>query len=86
MYILSDPPIAAVFSDEGANTGEISDHQRGVMDDLGLEADDVGVSSMFTGEEEVFAFARCIVSPSSFSYHVRIADDDSVTVENNRDG
>lgn len=31
------------------------------MDDLGLSADAIGVSSMFTGEEEVFAFARCVV-------------------------
>lgn len=31
------------------------------MDDLGLSTDAVGVSSMFTGEEEVFAFARAVV-------------------------
>lgn len=36
------------------------------MDDLGLSADAVGVSSMFTGEEEVFAFARCVVCLYSF--------------------
>lgn len=65
LFILSDPPINSVFSDDGAAaSGEISDHQRGVMDDLGLKADDVGVSSMFTGEEEVFAFARAVVRPS----------------------
>lgn len=34
------------------------------MDDLGLSVDAVGVSSMFTGEEEVFAFARAVVSLS----------------------
>ena len=40
------------------------------MDDLGLSTDAVGVSSMFTGEEEVFAFARAVVrrySPFSLS-------------------
>ena len=31
------------------------------MDDLGLSAESVGASSMFTGEEEIFAFARAVV-------------------------
>lgn len=35
------------------------------MDDLGLSAETVGASSIFTGEEEVFAFARAVVR---FSY------------------
>lgn len=30
------------------------------MDDLGLDADTVGASSIFTGDEEVFAFARAV--------------------------
>lgn len=34
------------------------------MDDLGLSADSVGASSIFTGDEEVFAFARAVVSPT----------------------
>lgn len=33
-----------------------------MMDDLGLNADTVGASSIFTGDEEVFAFARAVVS------------------------
>lgn len=36
---------------------------RAMMDDLGLSADVVGASSIFTGDEEVFAFARAVVSP-----------------------
>ncbi|GAA5902458.1 hypothetical protein JCM8208_006894 [Rhodotorula glutinis] len=64
LFVLSDPPIAQVFSDErpagAVGTGEISAHQRSMMDDLGLSADIVGASSIFTGDEEVFAFARAV--------------------------
>lgn len=61
--MLSEPPIAQVFSDKTKKTaGEITDHQRSVMDDLGLSADKVGASSIFTGDEEVFSFARAVVS------------------------
>lgn len=35
------------------------------MDDLGLSAEVVGASSIFTGDEEVFAFARALVSPDN---------------------
>lgn len=55
----SEVPIFQVFSDDTSGGKDISDHQRSVMDDLGLSAGTVGTSSMFTGEEEVFAFARC---------------------------
>ena len=34
---------------------------RAMMDDLGLSAETVGSSSIFTGDEEVFAFARAVV-------------------------
>ncbi|GAA6048025.1 hypothetical protein JCM3770_000154 [Rhodotorula araucariae] len=64
LFVLSGPPIAQVFSDErpagAASNGEISAHQRAMMDDLGLSADVVGASSIFTGDEEVFAFARAV--------------------------
>lgn len=55
------------------------------MDDLGLSTDAVGVSSMFTGEEEVFAFARAVVR-SLFVAHLTTADETRRTVENYRDG
>lgn len=56
LFVLSEPPISSLFSDGGAGAGELSEQQRSVMDDLGLDAAAVG---MFSGEEEVFAFARC---------------------------
>ncbi|KAF7312390.1 AFG1-like ATPase [Mycena indigotica] len=58
LFISSAVPIYQVFSDDPSKSGGISDHMRGVMDDLGLSHDLVGKSSMFTGEEEIFAFAR----------------------------
>ncbi|GAA5952743.1 hypothetical protein JCM8115_002337 [Rhodotorula mucilaginosa] len=60
LFVLSDPPIASVFSDERRPTGEITPHMRAMMDDLGLSAETVGSSSIFTGDEEVFAFARAV--------------------------
>ncbi|KAM0787546.1 hypothetical protein ACM66B_003617 [Microbotryomycetes sp. NB124-2] len=60
LFILSDPPVQQVFSDEKKGTGDITDHQRAIMDDLGLSAEVVGASSIFTGDEEVFAFARAL--------------------------
>ncbi|CAE6531325.1 unnamed protein product [Rhizoctonia solani] len=46
------------FIDGDSNNNGISDHQRGIIDDLGLNAEAIGKSAIFTGEEEVFAFAR----------------------------
>jgi len=52
-------PVFQVFSDQDSDSGKpISDHMRGIMDDLGISQDIVGKSSIFTGEEEIFAFAR----------------------------
>ncbi|KAH8118701.1 AFG1-like ATPase-domain-containing protein [Phellopilus nigrolimitatus] len=59
LFITSEVPIFQVFSVDGDGDKSVSDHQRSVMDDLGLSDSTVGTSSMFTGEEEVFAFARC---------------------------
>jgi len=56
LFVTSEVPIFQVFSDD-AKTG-ITDHMRSVMDDLGLSDQMVGTSSIFTGEEEIFAFAR----------------------------
>ncbi|PPQ78208.1 hypothetical protein CVT25_015527 [Psilocybe cyanescens] len=61
LFVTSEVPVFQVFSDdpsEEAKQIHISDHMRSVMDDLGLNHTTVGGSSMFTGEEEVFAFAR----------------------------
>ncbi|KAF8639840.1 hypothetical protein AX17_001095 [Amanita inopinata Kibby_2008] len=62
LFVTSEVPVYQVFSDNSSSTSgdgqSISDHMRSVMDDLGLSTDMVGRSSMFTGEEELFAFAR----------------------------
>lgn len=59
IFVSSEVPIYQIFSDESAGTGKgISDHMRSVMDDLGLSPEAVGSSSMFSGDEEIFAFAR----------------------------
>jgi len=59
LFATSEVPIFQVFEDDPTSEAKyISDHMRSVMDDLGLSTDMVGNSSMFTGEEEVFAFAR----------------------------
>lgn len=60
LFVSSEVPVYQVFSDDtsAAKGGDLTDHMRSVMDDLGLSSDMVGRSSMFTGEEEVFAFAR----------------------------
>jgi len=57
LFTTSEVPIHEVFSDEQGTSRELTDHQRSVMDDLGIEHD-IGTSSLFSGEEEVFAFAR----------------------------
>lgn len=59
IFVSSEVPIYQIFSDESAGSGKgISDHMRSVMDDLGLSPEAVGSSSMFSGDEEIFAFAR----------------------------
>ncbi|KAF5387890.1 hypothetical protein D9615_000629 [Tricholomella constricta] len=58
LFVTSEVPVYKVFSDEDSGSKPVSDHLRTVMDDLGLSDQAVGTSSMFSGEEEVFAFAR----------------------------
>ncbi|KAJ3995531.1 AFG1-like ATPase-domain-containing protein [Lentinula boryana] len=59
LFVTSEVPVFQVFSDEDLDSGKpISDHMRGIMDDLGISQDIVGKSSIFSGEEELFAFAR----------------------------
>lgn len=65
LLTLSSVPITQIFSDQPASAGSSGDdgysaHQRSMMDDLGLNAETVGASSIFTGDEEVFAFARAV--------------------------
>ncbi|EIW68375.1 hypothetical protein TREMEDRAFT_44750 [Tremella mesenterica DSM 1558] len=61
LFLSSEVPIFQVFSDEHSdNTAASEKHMREVMDDLGLNAEDVGSSSLFNSDEELFAFARCV--------------------------
>ncbi|KAK3678467.1 ATPase [Recurvomyces mirabilis] len=43
-----------------AQTDNVSDAMRSLMDDLGLDMDTLKKSSIFTGDEEAFAFARAL--------------------------
>ncbi|KAG8899925.1 hypothetical protein FRB99_006353 [Tulasnella sp. 403] len=59
LFVLSEVPVPLIFSDDPISKDKrISDHMRSTMDDLGLSDDVVGSSAMFSGEEELFAFAR----------------------------
>ncbi|KAI9453069.1 AFG1-like ATPase-domain-containing protein [Russula earlei] len=61
LFVSSEVPIFEIFSDD-SNAGlpaSASDHMRAIMDELGLPPEVVGAASMFNGEEELFAFARC---------------------------
>ncbi|KIK67775.1 hypothetical protein GYMLUDRAFT_36552 [Collybiopsis luxurians FD-317 M1] len=59
LFVTSEVPVFQVFSDEDVDPGKpMSDHMRGIMDDLGISQEIVGKSSIFSGEEEIFAFAR----------------------------
>ncbi|GAA97775.1 uncharacterized protein L969DRAFT_113509 [Mixia osmundae IAM 14324] len=60
LFCLSEVPITEIFSDRKDTHDEISDAMRAAMDDLGLNADQIGASSIFSGEEEIFAFARAV--------------------------
>ncbi|KAH9833706.1 AFG1-like ATPase-domain-containing protein [Rhodofomes roseus] len=60
LFITSEAPIAQIFSEDGDNASDaVSDQMRQMMDDLGLPSDMVISSSVFSGDEELFAFARC---------------------------
>ncbi|KAH9026868.1 AFG1-like ATPase-domain-containing protein [Lactarius hengduanensis] len=61
LFVSSEVPIFEIFSDDSSHTpgAPVSDHMRAIMDDLGLPVEVVGAASMFNGEEELFAFARC---------------------------
>ncbi|KZT60730.1 hypothetical protein CALCODRAFT_464994 [Calocera cornea HHB12733] len=61
LFVSSEVPIFQIFSDEGElNKKEMSDHIRHMMDDLGLDATKIGTTSLFSGDEELFAFARAV--------------------------
>ncbi|KAG8844529.1 hypothetical protein FRB91_002561, partial [Serendipita sp. 411] len=61
LFVTSEVPIYKIFSDDTSSIQQKqdkTDHMRSVMDDLGISDQQIGTTSIFTGEEEVFAFAR----------------------------
>ncbi|KAI5481037.1 AFG1 family mitochondrial ATPase [Pseudohyphozyma bogoriensis] len=67
LFIQSDPPVNEIFSDEKPKSVEITPYMRALMDEQGLNMDQVGASSIFTGEEEIFAFARALEDDDSLA-------------------
>ncbi|OXC67634.1 hypothetical protein AYX13_03926 [Cryptococcus neoformans] len=59
LFCSSEVPIFQVFSDKHGSAAEDA-HMQEVMDELGLDPSAVGSSSLFSGDEELFAFARCV--------------------------
>lgn len=61
LFISSEVPIFQVFSDKHTSESAASDdYMKQVMEELGIDAESVGSSSLFSGDEELFAFARCV--------------------------
>lgn len=61
LFISSEVPVFEIFGGEEAKPVEqVSAHMRSIMDDLGLTQDAAASSGMFSGDEEFFAWARCV--------------------------
>jgi protein AFG1 len=58
VVVSADVPIKELFLSQKPDAG-ISDENRMLMDDLKIEKDDA-TASIFTGDEEIFAFDRTI--------------------------
>lgn len=72
LFCTSEVEIMKVFSGETAmdkTNKKPSDQMRALMDDLKMTVDDIGSSSIFSGEEEMFAFARLLSRLSEISTH-----------------
>ncbi|WFD42418.1 peroxisome-assembly ATPase [Malassezia psittaci] len=75
LFCTSEVEIMKVFSGETAmdkkngKHAEPSDQMRALMDDLKMTVDDIGSSSIFSGEEEMFAFARLLSRLSEMGTH-----------------
>ncbi|CDZ98687.1 Predicted ATPase [Phaffia rhodozyma] len=59
LYISSEAPIMQIFSSESESDSFYTDYQNGVMNQQDVSPDAI-TSPIFTGEEEVFAFKRCV--------------------------
>ncbi|GMK55647.1 hypothetical protein CspeluHIS016_0207030 [Cutaneotrichosporon spelunceum] len=59
LFLSSNGPIYNIFSDENASSMD-DDTIMKTMSDLGINTEVVGSSSLFSSDEELFAFARCV--------------------------
>ena len=60
LFCTSEVDIMKVFSGTTSMDEASSEQMRVLMDDLKMSMDDIGGSSIFSGQEEVFAFARLV--------------------------
>ena len=60
LWCTSEVELMKVFSGTRAMDKPTSDQMRALMDDLKLTMDDIGGASIFSGDEELFAFARLL--------------------------
>ncbi|CCG80950.1 putative Mitochondrial ATPase [Taphrina deformans PYCC 5710] len=62
LVITSAVPMSEIFSSDNSkgSSQELDSTMRSMMDDLGLNMDTLKDSSIFTGDEERFAFHRCL--------------------------
>lgn len=60
LFSTSEVDIMKVFSGTTSMDEASSEQMRVLMDDLKMSMDDIGGSSIFSGQEEVFAFARLV--------------------------
>jgi len=58
VVVTADLPLTELFS-AGKDT-DLSDEKRALMDDLKLGNESLEMTSLFTGEEELFAFDRTV--------------------------
>ena len=60
LFCTSEVEIMKVFSNTTTWDEMSSSQMRVLMDDLNMDMSDVGNSSIFSGQEELFAFARLL--------------------------
>ncbi|KDN45597.1 hypothetical protein K437DRAFT_235752 [Tilletiaria anomala UBC 951] len=80
LILSSEGPILQIFSADASAGKPTEGAMRSLMDDLGLTMDDIGGNPIFTGEEELFAFARVIsrlseMNTVQYAQSVRIVDE-----------
>ena len=67
LYCSSEVDIMKVFSGTSTMDRTASDQMRALMDDLKMNMEDIGGTSIFSGDEELFAFGRLLSRLSEMS-------------------